>query len=65
MSIDVTTLLMYVMALNLVLSGLSKALELIKDKTANKTDDVIWFWVDKLAGISKAIIDALSANRKH
>lgn len=59
------TILMYVMALNLFLSGLAKALEVIKDKTASKADDKVWYWVDKLAGISKSIVDFLSANPKH
>lgn len=59
------TILMYVMAFNLFLSGLAKALEVIKDKTSSKTDDKIWYWVDKLAGISKSIVDFLSANPKH
>jgi hypothetical protein len=59
------TIIMYVMAFNLVVSGLAKALELIKDKTASKTDDKVWYWVDKLAGFSKSIVDFLSANPKH
>jgi hypothetical protein len=59
------TLLLYVLALNFFLSGLSKTLAVIKDKTATKVDDKIWFYVDRAAGICQAIVDFFSANPKH
>jgi hypothetical protein len=55
----------YVLALNFFLSGLSKALEVVKDKTKTKADDKVWLWVNKLAGFSQAVVDFFSANPKH
>ena len=59
------SLIGYVLALNFILSGLSKGLEVIKDKTKTKADDKVWFWVNKLAGFSQAVVDFFSANPKH
>lgn len=59
------TIIMGAVAVNFVLSGLSKALEVIKDKTENKTDDKIYLYVNKAALITQKIVDWASANRKH
>jgi hypothetical protein len=59
------TVIMSAMALNFVLSGLSKALEVVKDKTENKTDDKIYLYVNKAALIVQKVVDWASANRQH
>jgi len=59
------TILLYILALNFFLSGLSKGLAVIKDKTATKVDDKIWLYVDKAAGFCQIIVDFFSANSKH
>jgi len=53
------------LALNLVLSGLSKALEVIKDKTESKVDDEIYAKLAKVMAILQKVIDWGSANRSH
>ena len=53
------------LALNLVLSGLSKALEVIKDKTESKFDDEIYAKLAKVTAILQKVIDWGSANRSH
>lgn len=55
----------YLLALNVFLSGLSKALEMIKDKTETKADDKLFALVDKAVGGLGKIVDLVSANRKH
>lgn len=61
----VSTVILVAMVLNFVMSGLSKALETIKDKTETKTDDKIWAVVNKIAQVLQKIIDWGSANRAH
>lgn len=48
-----------------VLSGLSKALEVIKDKTSSNLDNRAYEWVNKAASALKVVIDWLSGNRAH
>jgi hypothetical protein len=57
--------LAYVLAMNFLLSGVSKSLAVIKDKTESKIDDKIWFYVNKAAGICQKVVDIFSANPKH
>lgn len=48
-----------------ILSGLSKALEIIKDKTASNVDNKIYEWVNKAASALKVVVDWISGNRAH
>ncbi len=61
----VGSVIVVAMFLNFFLSGLSKALEVIKDKTENKVDDKIYLYVNKAAQIIQKIVDWASANRSH
>jgi hypothetical protein len=58
-------IVMVAMALNLLLSGVSKFLDFIKDKTKNETDNKIAAIVHKIAAVLQKIIDWSSANRAH
>ncbi len=61
----VGSVIVVAMFFNFFLSGLSKALEVIKDKTENKVDDKIYLYVNKAAQIIQKIVDWASANRSH
>lgn len=61
----VGSVIVVAMFLNFFLSGLSKGLEVIKDKTENKVDDKIYFYVNKAAQVLQKIVDWASANRSH
>lgn len=61
----VGSVIVVAMFLNFFLSGLSKALEVIKDKTENKVDDKIHLYVNKAAQVLQKIVDWASANRSH
>ena len=61
----VGTMVAVLVGFNLVLSGLSKILDLVKDKTATKIDNKIADYILKMiTGIQKAL-DWLGANREH
>jgi hypothetical protein len=51
--------------LNFVLSGISKALEMIADKTATQADNKALAIVNKLVLILQKVIDWGSGNRPH
>lgn len=61
----VGTVVVVAMVFNFVLSGISKAMEAIKDKTESKIDDRIWAFTNKAAQIVQKIVDWASANRQH
>lgn len=61
----VGSVIVVAMFLNFFLSGLSKGLEVIKDKTENKVDDKIYVYVNKAAQVLQKIVDWASANRSH
>lgn len=50
---------------NMVLSGVGKALDLVKDKTATQADNKVAEWILKIATILQKVIDWTSANRAH
>lgn len=54
-----------VIAFNFFLSGLHKALEVIKDKTKSKADDKIFVIVGKIAEVTQKIVDYIGMNREH
>lgn len=60
----VATIVLASIALNFVLSGIQKALEIIKDKTASKVDNVLYDFVTKAVTVLQKIVDWGSANRK-
>lgn len=60
----VATILIVVVALNLLLSGISKALEVFKDKTATNIDNKIFDALAKVLSVLQKIVDWGSANRK-
>lgn len=54
-----------VIAFNLVLTGLHKGLEVLKDKTESKADDKAWEIIGKIAEITQKIVDYVGMNRAH
>lgn len=61
----VGTVVLVAMVLNFVLSGISKGLEAIMDKTATQADNKAFAIVNKIAAVLQKIIDWTSANRAH
>lgn len=61
----IADILMWVLALNLFLSGLGKALEKIKDHTKSKADNKAYEVISKVTGVLQKIVDLISANRAH
>ncbi len=51
--------------LNIFLSGLSKALEVIKDKTATETDNKAYALIQKVMAVLQKVVDWSSGNRQH
>jgi len=58
----VTIALAFLLASNAFLSGLSKALELIKDKTKTDVDNKAYDVVGKILGYLQVVIDLLKGN---
>lgn len=54
-----------VVAFNLVLAGLHKGLEVLKDKTESKADDKAWEIIGRIAAITQKIVDYMGMNREH
>jgi len=52
-------------AFNLMLSGLSKLLDLVKDKTPTQIDNKLAAAVSKAVSFLQSAIDWLGANREH
>lgn len=61
----ISVLIIFVVAFNLFLSGLSQALKLIKDKTVSTADDKALVIVDKIIGILQKAIDFVGYNPPH
>ena len=57
-------IILIIMALNTVLSGIQKGLEVIKDKTESKVDDKTYDILTKVLSVTSTVISWLSANRK-
>lgn len=62
MAIQVLT---YVVAFNVVLTGLKSGLDLIKDKTASQVDNKAADILGKVVGLLGKLVDALGFNPKH
>ena len=54
-----------VVAFNLILAGLHKGLEVLKDKTESKADDKAWEIIGKIVEITQKIVDYIGMNRAH
>lgn len=52
-----------VIAFNLMLSGIHKGLEVLKDKTASKADDNAWEIIGKILSVLQKIVDFIGMNR--
>lgn len=61
----ISVLIVFVVAFNLFLSGLSGALKLIKDKTVSTADDKALVIVDKIISILQKAIDWVGYNPAH
>lgn len=61
----ILTVILVATALNLFLSGLGAALDMIKDKTETQLDNQIALVILKITDILKRLVDLLSANRPH
>ena len=55
----------YLVAFNLLLGGLSSALNLIKDKTESSLDNKLASGVGALSGLLLKLIDLLGGNKEH
>lgn len=53
------------LCLNVLLSGVSKALGVIKDKTATNVDNKAYEIINKITAILQKIVDWGSGNRQH
>lgn len=56
---------MIALMLNVFLSGLSKALEVIKDKTTTEVDNKAYALIQKIAAVLQKVVDWSSGNRQH
>lgn len=54
-----------VLAVNVGLSGLKSALDMIKDKTSNTIDNKVADVLGKVVGVFSWLVDLLSANKEH
>lgn len=59
------TMLVWVVACNLALSGLKMGLEKIKDVTASQVDNKLYAAVSKVVAVLDKIVDWASANVDH
>ena len=62
---DFQKIVLYVVAVNVALSGISAGLAKIKDITATNLDNKIFDILNKVVGFSTAIVDFIGGNRKH
>lgn len=58
-------IVMVAISLNLVLSGISHALEVFKDKTVTDTDNKVHAFIGKVLTVLQKVIDWGSGNRQH
>lgn len=54
-----------IIAFNLMLSGIHKGLEVLKDKTASNADDKAWELIGKILSVLQKIVDFVGMNRAH
>lgn len=57
--------LVWIYALNVLLVGLYKALEVVKGKTKTKLDDKVYNFVFKLSEMLQNVLDFVGYNPKH
>lgn len=51
-----------VIAFNILITGLKKALEYIKDKTASTVDNKLYDFINKVASVLDKVVEFISAN---
>jgi hypothetical protein len=61
----ISEVLMYVVAFNLLLSGVKAAVDSIKDKTANSVDNKVSEVIGKASYWVSKVIDMIGFNTKH
>jgi hypothetical protein len=61
----VAQVLTYVVAFNIMLTGLHKGLDLIKDKTSNQVDNKVAAVLGKIVAMLSKLIDSVGFNPKH
>lgn len=57
--------LVWIYAINVMLVGLYKGLEAVKDKTKTKVDDKVHAFLFKVSGILQQVLDFVGYNPKH
>jgi len=62
---DFAMLVVVVLALNVFLTGVRKALEIIKDKTESDIDNKIYNILGKVTDVLLKIIDVIGSNPQH
>jgi hypothetical protein len=55
----------YFVGFNVALTGISKGLELIKDKTSNTADNKLYDIICKVTSVLQKIVDAAGFNPEH
>lgn len=63
--VDVATLVGFVVAFNVFLSGINALLSVFKDKTASQVDNKIYDFINKVCSWLIKIIDLLGGNVAH
>ena len=61
----IASLVAVLVAINIILSGISKLLEVIKDKTQTQADNKAFEIVGKMSTFMQKAIDWMQGNRKH
>ena len=61
----VMAVLPFILALNLLLSGVYKALDVIKDKTKSEVDNKISAALHKVSDLLQKVLDMVGYNPKH
>jgi hypothetical protein len=59
------SLVAILVAVNVILSGVSKLLEIIKDKTESQVDNKAFEIIGKVSSFMQKAVDWMQGNRKH
>jgi hypothetical protein len=60
-----SNIIVAIMVFNVIVSGLQKILEIVKDKTATQVDNKLYVAVSKLSSMLSGAADFITGNREH
>lgn len=63
--VDVVAISMWVMFVNVLLTGIYRSLEIIKDKTASQIDNKAYDVLGKIIAVLMKIVEMVGFNPKH